>query len=177
MASNRRRHVNQGEYQIVQANIARAIAPLDDPVMAGFVEQLDYINSVADRSPGFVWRLQTAEGDATAIRAFDDERTIFNMSIWSSIESLYAYTYRSDHLGPLRDRRKWFERMDHAHLVLWWVPAGHVPTLDEAVERLNALDRNGPSSEAFTLRHAFTPDGEPFNPKYSADWAFDGTGA
>jgi hypothetical protein len=168
--------VNQGEYHIAQANIARAIAPLDDPVMAGFVEQLDYINSVADRSPGFVWRLQTPEGDATAVRVFDDERIIFNMSVWTSIEALYAYTYRSDHLGPLRDGRNWFERMEGAHLALWWVPAGHVPTVEEAVERLDSLDRNGRSPEAFTLRRAFTPDGAPFNLKGSADWAFDGTG-
>lgn len=161
-------------YHLAQANIARAVAPLDDPAMAGFVEQLEYINSVADRSPGFIWRLQTPDGDATAIRVFDDDRIIFNMSVWSSVEALYRYTYRSDHLAPLRDRRKWFERLDRAHLVLWWIPAGHIPTIGEARARLDALDRGGPGREAFTLRRAFTPDGAPFDPKGSADWAFDG---
>jgi hypothetical protein len=168
--------VNEHAYHIAQANIARAIAPLDDPIMAGFIDQLDYVNSVADRARGFVWRLQTPDGDATAIRAFEDERIIFNMSVWASIEALYEYTYRSDHIGPLRDRRRWFERMDRAHLVLWWVPAGHTPTIEQARERFNRLDRNGPTPEAFTLKHAFTPEGETFNPKDSADWAFDGTG-
>ena len=92
-------------YHITQANIALGRAPLTDPVMRGFVEQLDYLNSVADRARGFVWRAQTEEGDATAIRVFDNPLLIFNMSIWASVEDLYEYAFESDHAGPVRDRR------------------------------------------------------------------------
>ena len=114
-------------YHLAQLNIASTRAPLDDPIMKGFVDQLDYINAVADRSEGFVWRLQTEDGDATAIRAFDDDRIIVNMSVWESLEALHDYVHRSDHLGPLRDRKKWFTRIEGPSLVLWWIPAGDPP--------------------------------------------------
>jgi hypothetical protein len=155
---------------LAQANIGRMVAPLDDPAMAAFVDQLEYINSVADRSPGFVWRLQTEEGDATAVRAFEDDRILFNMSVWEDLESLYEYTYRSDHLGPLRDRRTWFERLERAHLVLWWVPAGHRPTVAEAKARFDRLDRDGPGPKAFTFKRAYTPDGQPIEGRSRPDW-------
>lgn len=164
--------MNTLRHHVAQANIARMIAPLDDPVMAGFVEQLAYINAVADGSPGFVWRLETPEGDATAIRVFDDERILFNMSVWEDVESLYRYTYRSDHLSPLRDRRKWFERMDGAHLVLWWIPAGSLPTVEEARNRFERLNRNGPGPDAFTFARAFTPDGGPLERSESEEWTY-----
>ena len=115
------------QHHLAQLNIASTQAPLDDPIMKGFVDQLDYINAVADRSEGFVWRLQTEDGDATAIRAFDDDRIIVNMSVWESLEALHDYVYRSDHLGPLRDRKKWFTRIEGPSLVLWWIPAGDPP--------------------------------------------------
>jgi hypothetical protein len=156
-------------YFLAQANIGRIIAPLDDPSMAGFVEQLDFINSVADRSPGFVWRLQTEDGDATAIRAFEDDRILFNMSLWESIDPLYDYVYRSDHLGPVKNRRLWFERMEEAYVVLWWVPAGHLPTVAEAKERLELLRAHGPSPRAFTFRETFSPAGVPIE-KSRRDW-------
>ena len=140
------------EYHLAQVNIARMRGPIDSPIMAGFVEQLEYINSVADRAPGFVWRLQTEDGDATAVRAFDDERIIVNMSVWESVEALHDYVYRSDHLGPLRQRKEWFERLDGPALVLWWVPAGHIPTLDEAKERLDHVGRHGATPTAFTFK-------------------------
>ncbi|MDH3222303.1 MAG: DUF3291 domain-containing protein [Gemmatimonadota bacterium] len=149
------------DYDLAQVNIARAVAPLDDAVMSGFVDQLEYINSVAERSPGFVWRLQTEDGDSTAIRAFEDPLIIVNMSVWASIEALYRYVFRSDHLGPVRDRRAWFQRVDRAHSVLWWVPNGHRPSLEEAKSRLEMLDRDGPGPLAFTFARAFDPDGNP----------------
>lgn len=159
-------------YALAQANIGRIVAPLDDPVMAGFVDQLDFINAVADRSPGFVWRLQTEDGDATAIRPFEDERLLVNMSVWESLESLYEYVYRSEHLDALRGRRQWFERMDGPHLVLWWVPAGHRPTVIEAKERLDILAERGPSPEAFTFKEPFSPLGVPLSRSRKADWTF-----
>src|SRR5262249_31099279 len=117
-------------FQLAQANIARMRAPLESDLMEGFRSQLARINAVADASPGFVWRLQSEAADATAIRAFDDPLLLVNMSVWESLEALHAYVYRSEHVGPLRGRRAWFEPLaGRASLVLWWVPAGHLPTL------------------------------------------------
>ena len=142
-------------YHLAQINIARVLAPLDDPLMAGFVEQLNPINALADASPGFVWRLQDEAGDATSIRVFEDDRILLNMSVWETIEALQDYVYRSAHLGPLRDRKRWFVVPDEPHLALWWVPAGHLPTPQEAKARLEYLRRHGPTPEAFTFKHAF----------------------
>lgn len=152
MATNR--------YQLAQANIARMLAPIDDPIMAGFVTQLETINALADRSPGFVWRLQTEDGDATALRVFDDERILINMSVWESPEALHRFVYESAHAGPLSDRHQWFERREGPILVLWWVEAGHLPTVEEAKQRLELLARQGPTPEPFTFRQAFPPPGE-----------------
>jgi hypothetical protein len=146
-------------FHIAQANVAHMRAPLEDPIMEGFRSQLDRINAIADLSPGFVWRLQTADGNATAIRAYDDERILFNMSVWESVEALHQYVYRSDHVGPLRRRRDWFLPYQGPALVLWWILAGHVPTIYEAKERLRWLEERGPTPEAFTFRQAFPPPG------------------
>jgi hypothetical protein len=146
-------------YQLAQLNIARAREPLDSPQLAGFVEALEPVNALADAAPGFVWRLQTEDGDATAIRPFDDDLLLVNMSVWESLEALAGFAYRSDHRDVMVQRRKWFERMDEAFLVLWWVPAGHRPTVEEAKERLFHLRRHGPTAEAFTFRSPFpAPD-------------------
>lgn len=144
-------------YHLAQINIARILAPLQDPQMAGFVNQLDAINAIADDSPGFIWRLQTESGDATAIRVFDDDTILINMSVWESVEALHQYVYRSDHLGPLRERKKWFAPFDGPYLALWWVPAGHTPTPEEGKERLAYLGDHGPTAYAFTFRQNFPP--------------------
>jgi hypothetical protein len=157
--------VSSTKYHLAQANIARMRAPLEDPVMEGFRSQLETINAAADRSPGFVWRLQTEEGDATALRVFGDELIIINMSVWESLESLHNYVYRSEHLGPLRNRKEWFEPIAPPSLVLWWVPAGHVPTIEEAKDRLQYLKLHGPTAEAFTFRSPFSaPEQRPIAP-------------
>jgi hypothetical protein len=148
-------------FHLAQANIAHMRAPLEDPIMEGFRSQLDRINAVADASPGFVWRLQTADGDATGIRAYEDPRILFNMSVWESVEALHGYVYRSEHVGPLRNRRLWFEPVGAPILVLWWIPAGHRPTIDEAKSRFALLAERGATSEAFTFRHPFAPQGQP----------------
>jgi hypothetical protein len=109
-----------------------------------------------------VWRLQTEDGDATALRPFEDDRTLVNMSVWRDIESLSDYVYRSGHVEIMRRRREWFERMDQASLVLWWVPRGHRPTVPEAIEKLEMLRAKGPSAAAFTFRQPFAaPDVTP----------------
>jgi Domain of unknown function (DUF3291) len=147
-------------FHLAQLNIARMRAPLGDKVMEGFESQLDRLNAVADQSPGFVWRLASEEGDATAIRAFPDERILVNMSVWESLPALHQYVYRSPHLGPLRDRRDWFEPMEGPHLVLWWIAAGSIPTVDEGKAKLEELARRGPTEDAFTFRQPFPAPGE-----------------
>jgi hypothetical protein len=148
-------------FHLAQANIGRIRAPLDDPIMEGFRSQLDPINALADRSPGFVWRLQTEDGNAMAIRPFADESMAINMSVWESLQTLQQFVYRSAHIGPLRDRKQWFEPIEGPILVLWWIPAGHVPTVAEAQERLKQLEERGPSPDAFTFRTPFPPpDGQ-----------------
>jgi hypothetical protein len=146
-------------YHLAQLNIGRLLAPLESSQLAPFVEALEPINALADGTPGFVWRLQTEDGDATAIRAFDDDMLIVNMSVWESVEALADFVYQSDHLSVMRRRREFFERMAEAFMVLWWVPAGHRPSVDEAKDRLERLRRSGPSLEAFTFRAPFpAPD-------------------
>ena len=139
-------------FHLAQVNIARMKAPLDGPEMAGFVARLDEINALADRAEGFVWRLQTPEGNATYLRPYDDERILVNLSVWESIEALKNYAYRTAHAELLRDRRQWFEHFDGAYMAMWWVPAGHIPGVDEAKERLEHLRAHGPSERAFTFK-------------------------
>jgi hypothetical protein len=158
-------------YQLAQCNIARLRAPLDSPQLAGFVAALDPINALADGSPGFVWRLQTEDGDATAIRAFDDDMLIVNMSVWESLEALAEFVYKSDHRAVLRQRGQWFSRLSEAYVVLWWVPTGHLPTVAEAKARLEVLRRDGPTAEAFTFRSSFPPpDDADAAPAADDDW-------
>jgi len=146
-------------YHLAQLNIALPAAPLDDPVMAGFVAGLEPLNALADRSPGFVWRLVDEGGrDATGLRLPETPAdTMVNMSVWESLDALRGYVYRSGHLDLLRRRREWFRHPDGPYQVLWWVPAGHLPTLAEAAERLALLAAEGPGPDAFTFREAFPP--------------------
>ena len=149
-------------HQLAQLNIGIIKGPMDSPVMAEFAANLDRINALAEQSPGFVWRLKTEAGDATAIRPFeDDENMLVNMSVWQDVDSLNRYVYSSDHVNVMRKRRQWFERMTEAFLVLWWVPQGHRPSVDEAVARLQLLRSDGPGPQAFTFRHAFAPPDAP----------------
>lgn len=145
------------KYHLAQLNIGKTAGPMDSPIMEGFAARLDEINAQADVADGFVWRLQTEDGNATSIHAFDDPLLLVNMSVWESIEALHAYTYRTDHRELLRDRAEWFERYDGPYLVLWWVPAGHTPTVEEAQERLANLTADGPTAEAFTFGKRFDP--------------------
>jgi hypothetical protein len=145
-------------FHLAQINVARMRAPIDDPVMAGFVARLQEINALADGSPGFVWRLQTDEGDATYLRPFGDDRIIVNMSLWESVEALKDFTYRTAHAELLRQRKEWFEQFTGVFLAMWWVPAGHIPGIGEAKKRLAHLEQHGPSQFAFTFRAIEPPD-------------------
>ena len=144
-------------FHVAQLNVGRSVASLDDPIMAGFMDRLADINALGERSPGFVWRLQGETGNATTIHAYDDPRMIVNLTVWESIEDLYAFAYHSQHMEVFRRRREWFEQLDGPSLVLWWLPAGELPTVAEARSRLDLLAANGPTAEAFTFKTRFHP--------------------
>ena len=148
-------------YELAQLNIGIVKGPMDSPVMAQFVANLERINALAERSPGFLWRLQTDQGDATAIRPFDNDSMLVNLSVWRDVESLRDYVYASAHVEIMRRRREWFERMSEAYLVLWWIPQRHRPGIAEAIAKLEALKSNGSHPGAFTFRHTFPPPQAP----------------
>ena len=144
------------DYHLAQLNIAQMKFEIDSPELVDFVARLEEVNALADDSPGFVWRLQMDTGDATAIDFFGPDFLV-NMSVWQDIESLHDYVYRSAHKEVLARRKEWFARMLEAYSVLWWIPAGSIPTLEEAAQRLQQLQNHGPSAAAFTFKQKFPP--------------------
>jgi hypothetical protein len=140
---------------LAQLNVALGKTAIEAPEMAEFMANLDRINALGDAAPGFVWRLQDEGGNATSIRPYDDERMIINLSVWESIEALWSFVYESGHLEVMRRRREWFQRLPNAYVVLWWVPEGRIPTVEEAMARLDQLEAHGPTAEAFTFNHRF----------------------
>ncbi|MEZ0069887.1 hypothetical protein ABIA32_005935 [Streptacidiphilus sp. MAP12-20] len=146
---------NMTNWHLAQVNIARMKDALDSPVMADFVAGLDPVNAAAETADGYVWRLQGEGNDATSLRFMDDPWLIVNMSVWRDHSALFEFVYSTDHRPFLKRRREWFERMQEAVTVLWWVPAGHEPTVGEAEQRLTALRTNGPTPYAFTFGDPF----------------------
>ena len=145
-------------YHLAQINVGRLRAPVDHPVIADFKNNLDRINALADGTPGFVWRLVGDGGDATDIQPKpDDPLFAINMSVWTDMDALAGFAYRSAHRDIMRRRREWFTRMAEAYMVLWWVPAGHEPTVEEAAQRLELVRQQGPTPEAFNFGEAFPP--------------------
>jgi hypothetical protein len=145
-------------FHLAQVNIGRVRGPMDSEIMYGFASRLAEINALADNAPGFVWRLQSDSGDATSIHVYDDEMLLINMSVWENVEALFEYTYRSDHVQLLRGRAEWFERLESHHMAMWWIPAGHIPTPQEAKARLEHLDAHGPTPYAFTFKQRFAAE-------------------
>jgi hypothetical protein len=143
---------------IAQVNIGRIAAPLESPVMTGFVNRLAEINALADGRPGFLWRLQVDGGNATYIRPFEDDRMLINMSVWETLEALRNFVYQTVHVEMIRERHLWFEALRSPYLALWWVQEGHIPDVEEAKQRLAHLEAHGPSAFAFTFRNVFYPD-------------------
>ena len=165
--------MTEPRWHLAQLNVGRLVATLESPALADFVAQLDPINALADASPGFVWRLQTDDGNATSIRPTDDDLFLINMSVWSSLETLRAFVYTTAHVQVLSGRRAWFEQLATSHLVLWWVPVGHVPTVDEALDRLDRLRRDGPTPAAFTFRAPFDAEADgPLGPLVDAEFCW-----
>jgi hypothetical protein len=145
------------DYHLAQINIARMLAPIDDPLMADFVARLAPINALAEESPGYVWRLQSESGDATSIKVYDDEMIIINLTVWESPEALRQYVYKSAHSDVMRDRRRWFEKFNGPYYAMWWIPSGHIPSPQEGKERLEHLRRHGETAFAFSFRKIFPP--------------------
>ena len=145
-------------YHLAQFNLGTLRFPLGDPRMADFLALVEPVNALADGTPGFVWRLvEEGEADATGMRPAGED-VIVNFSVWESAEALWDFVYRSGHLETMRRRREWFQRHVDAHLVLWWVPAGHIPSVGEAMERLALLRADGPSPRAFTFTSSYTAE-------------------
>jgi len=142
--------IQPANHQLAQLNIGRIRYEVDDPRMAGFVDNLAMVNAIAERSPGFVWRYTDESGNATSTRPYDgDPMMAVNMSVWENVESLEKYVWQTVHRRFYAQRHEWFEKMDERYFVMWWVPAGHRPTIDEAIERLEHLKANGASEYAF----------------------------
>ena len=144
-------------HHLAQLNIAKMKYAMDTPEMGEFVANLENINSLADGSAGFIWRLQTDEGDATAIDFFGAD-VLVNMSVWREVDSLHQFVYRSAHKQILARRKEWFEPMLESYSVLWWIPVGSIPTIEQAGGRLESLQTRGPNSQAFTFKQLFGPD-------------------
>lgn len=144
-------------YELAQVNVARLKFPLDSPELKDFVEALDPVNAVAEAADGFIWRLQSEGGNATDVAVFGDEWLIVNMSVWRETNALTAFMYQGQHRELLGRRYEWFERVQEVMTTLWWVEAGHRPTVKEAEERLLHVREHGPTERAFTLRTSFPP--------------------
>jgi hypothetical protein len=151
------------QWQLAQMNIGRARAAMDDPIMHGFVSQLEHINQLAEQSAGFIWRLQTADGDATSIQAYEDPLMIVNMSVWSSLEDLQRYVYSGEHLSILRLRKDWFDKIDGPTQVLWWVPAGYQPSVADGKTALANLAQHGTSAQGFSFAKPAEPPDLPLS--------------
>jgi len=155
---------NRMMYQLAEVNIARMLAPLTDPLMAEFVAQLDTINALADSSPGFLWRLQTPEGNATALQPYEDDLILVNLSLWASLADLSTFVYKSRHRQVLQQRRQWFQQFEGPYMALWWVPCGHIPGVEEAKERLAHLRTHGETPCAFSFKKLFPTPEETVDP-------------
>ncbi|MCA1691523.1 MAG: DUF3291 domain-containing protein [Actinobacteria bacterium] len=148
-----------GGVHVAQLNVGRLRAPIDDPIIDDFRTNLDRVNALAEDSPGFVWRLRDESGNATGIQPCDDPLQIINLTVWKSIDALADFTYRSGHVDLLRRRREFFEAPSQPILCLWWIPGGTIPSVQEAIARLEHLRAHGPTPTAFTFRHRFEPGG------------------
>ena len=144
-------------FQLAQVNLAKAKAPLDTPLMAGFVERLDDINALAEQQPGFVWRLIGDGNDTTDLVWSDDPLVIVNMSVWETIDALFEFVYKTNHTPVMARRREWFDPMGTPAVALWWIESGHHPTIAEAQDRIQHLHEHGPTPYSFTFTKNLPP--------------------
>ncbi|WP_298535559.1 DUF3291 domain-containing protein [uncultured Algibacter sp.] len=144
-------------YNLAQVNVAKRLAPMDDPIMQDFVNNIERINAIADISNGFKWRLQDEDKDEAAT-VFDDDSLVINMSVWEDLESLFSYTYKSGHIEVFKRKKEWFSKMKMMHMAFWYVPEGYEPTFQDAKERLDYLNVHGDTPFAFSFKSKFTPE-------------------
>ena len=147
-------------YHLAQLNLGLFRAPLDSEELAEFAAALDPINAIAESTPGFIWRLKDEDGGSSSfveVPGADDPLWAPNMSVWQDLESLKHFMYKSGHASYLRRRTEWFQKPDRPINVLWWIPAGEIPTLADAVRRLDDLIENGPSEQGWSLTKTFDP--------------------
>lgn len=143
-------------FHLAEVNIGRILGPMDSPVMAEFAANLNRINTLAEGSEGFIWRLKDDSNNATSIPVTEDRFLILNMSVWRNIDDLFAYTYRTAHAEYVRRRGEWFERLKDMHMAFWYIPAGHIPSVSEAMDRIARIREQGPSPYAFNFKHRFS---------------------
>lgn len=145
------------DFNLAQVNIAKALAPMDDPIMKDFVDNLDKINEIADNSEGFIWRLKDEDKDE-AVSVFQDKTLIINMSVWTDIESLFKYTYKSGHIEVFKRKKEWFSKIKMMHMAFWYVPVGYEPTFEDAKNRLDYLNIHGATPYAFSFKEKFSKE-------------------
>lgn len=149
------------KYLLAEINIAKMIGvSIEDPVMKEFVDNLDRVNALAEKSEGFIWRLKDDSNNASSFNPYDDVQTIINVSVWENVASLEAFTYKTFHSDFLKRRKEWFTKYGSAHYALWWIQETDEVTLEEAVARLDYLQKNGPSTRAFSFTQRFSPEGK-----------------
>ena len=154
--------MTNNDFVLAQLNIGRLIAPIDSPIVKEFTDFIDPINKFSEESKGFVWRLKSDDGQSSSYVAtpFDDDRIITNLTVWETLDDLKEFTYKTVHTYFIKSRRKWFEKMETPHLVLWWIPRGHIPTLEEGKVKLEQLKADGPTPNAFTIAKGFDAKGD-----------------
>jgi len=143
------------DYNLAQVNIAKMLAPMDDTIMQNFVNNLDRINEIAEQAEGFIWRLKDGEDYEKAAEVFKDETLIVNMSVWTDMDSLFNYVYKSGHIEVFKRKKEWFSKLKMMHMVFWFVQAGHTPTPEEAKACLNYINTHGETPYAFTFKSKF----------------------
>ena len=153
------------KFHLAEVNVGRLRAPIDHPMIKDFADHLGRINALDEGSPGFVSRLKGDGDNATDLAIGGDPLFIPNLSVWEDIPSLGAFVYRSGHVEIMRRRKEWFEPME-TFMALWWVPVGHTPTVEEALEKLALLEAHGPTPAAFSFKTPFPPPtGEAVEPE------------
>lgn len=143
------------KHYLSQVNIAKSLAPMDDPIMQDFINNVDKINAIADTSEGFIWRLKDEDKEEAAA-VFQDDSLIINMSIWENLESLFNYTYKSGHIEVFKRKKEWFSKMKMVHMAFWYIPEGDIPTFQDAKNRLDYLEKHGDTPFAFSFKSNFT---------------------
>jgi hypothetical protein len=142
-------------FHLAQVNIAKRLAPMDDPIMQDFTDSVDKINNIADLADGFVWRMKDEDKDIGA-KIFEDDMLLINISVWKNLESLFSYTYNSGHIEVFKRKKEWFSKTKFMHVAFWYVPKDYEPTFEDAKSRLDYLHINGSSPYAFTFKDKFS---------------------